>query len=70
MNCLMMAESTPLYSPTNEKKDTCNPIFLDDLFGDVQRIEVDLGFAGMLTFVLNDDFGGIDGLNDGRCDTA
>ncbi len=36
----------------------------------MERIKVDLGFTRILSFVLDDDFGSIDGLYDGRSDTA
>ncbi len=33
-------------------------------------VEVDLGFAGLFTLVLDDDFGGVDGLDDHGGDAA
>lgn len=60
-----MAESTPLYNPTYiVEKYTLDSIFANDLFSNVERIQVYFCFARMFSFVLDDDFGCIDWLDD------
>lgn len=51
-------------------KLTDDTIFLDDFLGNMDGIEVDLGFTGLLSFVLDYNFGGVNGLDDHRGNTA
>lgn len=49
---------------------TLDSVFMDDFLGNVEGIEIDFGLTSIFSLVLNDDLGGIDGLDDHGGHTA
>jgi hypothetical protein len=67
----MTAESIPLYRAKSIMKDfTCNTILLNDFLGYMEGIQVNFGFTSMLSFILNNHLGGINGLDYTGSNTA
>ena len=51
-------------------ESTCDTILFDDFLCNMEGVEVDFGFSCGFSLVLDDDFSGINGLNNSGCDTT